>query len=132
MTTTPVESERNVAVCFVGLPDGGQTNDAVTGDDVVGFIENELMNSRIVGLAGQVIPANIVERINAADELAALGMELWLDQATAFTCVEAETLARFLRCHDNTEGADAFLEAHNAGDDEEDQHFIDHTDGATE
>jgi hypothetical protein len=117
------ESPGAVAVCLSGVP--FDDDDVIMpAEDVAGFIHNELDNVHITGLVSTIVATNIHERIESANDLAALGMELWLEQATAFTCIEAETLATFLRCHDNPEGAEAFLEAHSVGDYEEDQHYV--------
>ena len=59
----------------------------------------------------------------AADRLAQLDPTCWLDQASGFTCDEAEAIAQMLAVIHEADTAEAFLSAHAAGDDEGDSHF---------
>ena len=59
---------------------------------------------------------------HVADDLQAV----FCQEATGFTCTEAETLAEFLRVWANEGAATAFLVAHAEGDDDDgDLHYLD-------
>jgi hypothetical protein len=99
-----------VTVLISGTP---HTDDQrLTAEDLIGYIVGELDNIDIYSIRAEQVPLNVIERLEAGSDVAALSPEVWLDIATAFTCIEADTLARLLRCFDNPEAADAFLSAH--------------------
>jgi hypothetical protein len=110
-----------VAVLISGTPHTDD-NTALTAKDLIGYIVGELDNIDIYGIRAEQVPLNAIERLEAGSDVAALSPEVWLDIATAFTCIEADTLAQLLRCFDNPEAADAFLSAHAQGDTEGDLH----------
>lgn len=63
------------------------------------------------------------ERWEAAIGVAELSVEVWFDQARAFTCTEADAVARFLDTWHRPGVGDEFLILHAEGDDEGDDHF---------
>jgi hypothetical protein len=112
-----------VAVCLIGTPLDGQNNDTIlTGEQLGSFIDNELDNVHITGLRTVVVDPYIEQRIDAAEDLASLSTDVWLDTAPSFSCIEADVVARFLSCFVNAETAEAFLDVHAESDDEHDSH----------
>jgi len=63
------------------------------------------------------------DQIEATHALASLSVDVWFDQATAFTCMEAEAVADFLAAFISPGTAAAFRMAHARGDDEGDSHW---------
>lgn len=61
--------------------------------------------------------------VAAAQAVVDLDPGCWYDQATAFTCTEADALADLLRAAGHTNTAAVFIEAHAEGDDEGDDHY---------
>lgn len=121
--TTQTTTETNIAVCLIGTPVSGSDAGAVlTAEEISGFIGNELDNVRNTGLRAVIVDPDIEERIEAAEELASLSIDVWFDTASCFSCVEANAVARFLTCFVDAETAGAFLDAHAESDDEGDAH----------
>ena len=60
---------------------------------------------------------------DAVAAVLALDGECWLDQATAFTCSEAEAIAELFRAYGREGFADHFIEVHAEGDEEGDDHY---------
>lgn len=61
--------------------------------------------------------------VDAATRVAELDAHVWYDQATAFTCDEADAVAGLLRAYDRHEQATVFLERHVEGDEDGDSHL---------
>jgi hypothetical protein len=121
MSTTDWSTTHAVAVLLTGSPyiHGGEV---LSGEEVVAFIMNEFENIDLYGIAAAHLPLNTTQRLEAGVDVAALSAEVWVDIATAFTCVEAEAIARLLRCFDNSDAAHALLTAQQQADDEGDLH----------
>jgi hypothetical protein len=71
--------------------------------------------------------------VSAVDTLLELDSDMWMMNATAFTCTEIEAIADLYRVTGNDETADAIIAAHAEGDDEGDDHYDDdhYDDGQT-
>lgn len=59
----------------------------------------------------------------AVENLLQLDAGVWMDNATHFTCDEAETLAQVFRAAGATNLAEEFIAAHTRGDEEGDEHY---------
>lgn len=61
--------------------------------------------------------------VAAAEALMDLAVDMWADNATGFSCGEADAIAQLIRVVHNDQTALDFLVAHADGDDEGDDHF---------
>ena len=67
------------------------------------------------------------EKVAAFDTLAALNPDLFRDNATYFSCTEADAIAVFVTAAHGQEMATSFLQVHAWGDDDGDGHNPDGT-----
>lgn len=69
--------------------------------------------------------ATEAEKAALFDELATLDPNLFLDNATFFTCQEANTIAKFVTAAHSSDMAFRFLSRHTIGDDDKEIHIED-------
>jgi len=75
--------------------------------------------------------SRVARIVDAAHALADLDSAVWFDQATAFSCTEADTLAELFRAVGCDGLADQFIAEHGRGDTVEDGDSAEHIDAAT-
>jgi hypothetical protein len=61
--------------------------------------------------------------LDALHDLACCDRDMWYMNATSFTCSEAEAIAGLLCALGGDEDAEAFMDAHADGDEEDDAHY---------
>lgn len=71
-----------------------------------------------------IVPSR--DLFGALEELRKLDPHVWFDQATAFSCIEADTLHELLGAIEREDTAAEFMAAHVDGDMDEDYHKLDH------